>query len=796
MNKKALSESDICDRYISPALESAGWDNTMWRREFQFTDGRIIVRNKLVARGKSKRADYLLFLKPNLPIAVIEAKDNNHSLGAGMQQGLGYATSLDVPFVFSSNGDGFLFHDRTGTFGKVEQQLGLNEFPAPETLWKHYRLWKSLTEASETLVESPNYTAVGGKAPRYYQQLAINRSIEAVARGQNRLLLVMATGTGKTFTAFNIIWRLWKTGTAKRVLFLADRNVLVDQTIINDFAPFGDVMTKLDRSLVDKDTGEVNTSYQIYLALYQAIMGGEDREAIYNKFPKDFFDLIVIDECHRGSAAEDATWREVLNYFDSAIQLGLTATPKETKYVSNIDYFGEPVYTYSLKQGIDDGFLAPFKVIRIDLDQDLMGWRPEIGQVDDQGNEIEDRIYNQSDFDKNIVFTDRDKVVAQRISSFLHDTDPMHKTIVFCQTIDHAERMRQALVNDPRNKDLVLEDERYVMRITGDNNEGKAELDNFINPNRPYPVIATTSKLMSTGVDAQTCHVIVLDQRIQSLTEFKQIIGRGTRLRTDFGKYYFTILDFRKATELFADPEWDGPAIQIYEQPKDEEDVVVPPQDPTEWDNEEDPEVILVDPTPIDADPIDDTPDRVVYVVSGVQFTVVAERVQYYDRDGKLITESLKDFTRRTVHEQFASLDEFLKKWNDADRKDAIVEELLEHGVLLEALSDASGKELDPFDLICHVAFDQPPLTRAERAANVKKRDVFTTYGDQARAVLEALLDKYADQGVDVMSDIAILQLDPFTEIGTPIEIVNQFGGRDNYLKAVHQIADELYKSA
>jgi type I restriction enzyme R subunit len=796
VNKKGLSESDICDRYISPAVQASGWATHRWRREFDFTDGRIIVRGKLVARGKRKRADYLLFYKPNLPIALIEAKDNNHSVGAGMQQALGYASILDVPFAFSSNGDGFLFHDRTGMFPTVEQHLSLDEFPSPETLWAYYRRWRDLESVDEALVTSPNYPDVEGKIPRYYQQLAINRTIEAVSRGQRRLLLAMATGTGKTYTAFQIIWRLWKNGKVKRVLFLADRNILVDQAKINDFAPFGDVMAKLDRSLVDKDSGQINTSFQIYLTLYQAIMGNETNEPIYDKFPRDFFDLVVIDECHRGSADADSVWREILDYFDSAIQLGLTATPKETKYVSNIDYFGEPIYSYSLKQGIDDGFLAPFKVVRIALDYDVFGWRPEAGEVDDQGEEIEDRLYNQTDIDVNIVFTDRDRVVARRISSFLHETDPMNKTIVFCQNINHAERMRQALVNDPANRDLVQQDNRYVMRMTGDSPEGKAQLDNFIDPKRQFPVIATTSKLLSTGVDAQTCHVIVLDQRIKSLSDFKQIIGRGTRLRIDYGKYFFTILDFRGATELFADPNWDGPAIQIYEQPEHDEDVKVPNDAGEEYGPEDYGEILNPGDEIIDHSGDEDEGQRVVYVVSGTKFTVIAERVQYYDKNGNLTTESLRDYTRRAVHEEFASLDDFLRRWNEADRKQAIVEELLEHGVLLEALADNAGRDLDPFDLICYVAFDQPPLTRRERAENVKKRDVFTRYGGQARAVLEALLDKYADQGVDALGEIEILKLEPFPELGTPVELVRSFGGRQQYVDAVTELSAELYKNA
>ena len=792
MNKKQLSESDICDRFINPALTKAGWENHQWRREFSFTDGRIIVRGKMVARGQKKRADYLLFYKPNLPIALIEAKDNNHVVGAGMQQALKYSSALDVPFVFSSNGDGFLFHDKTGQSTNIETTLSLDEFPSPSELWARYLAWRKLSPTAEPLVTSPNHQEVSGKEPRYYQQLAINRTIEAVARGQRRALLVMATGTGKTLTAFNIIWRLWKSGQAKRILFLADRNILVDQTMVNDFKPFGQVMTKLDRSLVDKSNGKVDTSYEIYLGLYQAIMGSEDKEPIYNKFPPDFFDLIVVDECHRGSAADDSAWRIILDYFQSAIQIGMTATPKETEYVSNIEYFGKPVYSYSLKQGIDDGFLAPFKVIRVDLDWDLQGWRPEFDMRDDDGNLIDDRIYNQKDFDKVIVFPERTREVAHRISSFLHESDPMDKTIVFCANIDHAERMRQALVNDPLNAELVRKDTRYVMRITGDNNEGKAELDNFIDPKRPYPVIATTSKLMSTGVDAQTCHVIVLDQRIQSMTEFKQIIGRGTRLRPDYGKYFFTILDFRKATELFADPDWDGPPIQIKTTHTDgTEDIVEPDED--FWEEEDDPIVLVPgdgqEPT-VEEDP------AITFVVSGVKFKIIAERVQYYDKNGKLITESLKDFTRKAVTEEYATLKDFLKEWRSAERKQVILDELLERGVVLEALEEGAGKNLDPFDLICHVAYDQPPLTRKERADGVKKRDVFTKYGETARQVLGILLDKYADQGIDAIATIEVLKLDPFTQIGTPVELVKSFGGRDNYLNAIQQLQDALYATS
>jgi type I restriction enzyme R subunit len=796
MNKKALSESDICDRYITPAIEKAGWKKHQWRREFGFTDGKILVRGKLVARGNRKRADYLLFHKPNLPIAIVEAKDNTHSVGAGMQQALAYSERLDVPFVFSSNGDGFLFHDRSGTYPKIEMALSLDDFPSAGELWARYKQYKGLSDADEPLITSPNHVSTEAKEPRYYQQVAINRTVEAVTKGQQRLLLVMATGTGKTFAAFQIIWRLWKHGRVKRVLFLADRNILVDQTITNDFKPFGGVLKKLDRSLVDSDSGRVDTSYEVYLSLYQAIMGGEGRESLYDKFPRDFFDLIVVDECHRGSARDDSAWREILDYFEPAIHLGMTATPKETKYVSNIHYFGDPVYMYSLRDGIEDGFLAPYRVVRVDLDKDLTGWRPTVGQRDDAGQQIPDRIYGQADFDNDIAFPERDDAVAERITAFLQSTDAMAKTIVFCQNIDHAERMRQALVNQPANRDHVQADTRYVMRITGDNPEGKAQLDNFIDPKRAYPVIATTSKLMTTGVDAQTCHVIALDQRIQSLSEFKQIIGRGTRIRTDFSKYYFTILDFRKATELFADPDWDGPPIQIYEVPEDDEPTEIPEPGEDEPLDLDDVDEVLEDPDHIVDDFFAPSDSAKKYVVSGVAFKVVAERVQYFDKDGNLITESLRDYTRRTVQAEYRSLDDFLRRWKEADRKEAIVDELKERGVLLEAVEEEVGRDLDVFDLICHVAFDQPAVTRGERAETVKRSDYFARYGDQARAVLEALLDKYADQGVDALADIELLKLEPFPALGTPVELVRAFGGRDGYMEAVRDLDAALHDRA
>ncbi|MDA7888961.1 DEAD/DEAH box helicase family protein [Pirellulales bacterium] len=793
VNKKSLSERDICTQYISPAIQQAGWDfATQVREEVTFTAGQVIVKGKTIRRGKAKRADYILYHRPNLPIAVIEAKDNNKPVGGGMQQALEYADdelALGLPFVFSSNGDGFLFHDKTVLSPQREQQIPLDAFPSPEDLWKKYCQWKGLTDDSQQVVTTELHSDGSGKSPRYYQANAINRTAEAIARGQNRALLVMATGTGKTYTAFQIIWRLWKAGLKKRILFLADRNILVDQTRVNDFKPFGNAMTKITGRKADK-------SYEIYLALYQAITGIEEEKKVFKEFSPDFFDLIVVDECHRGSAADDSQWREILAYFSSASQIGMTATPKETKDVSNIDYFGEPVYSYTLKQGIQDGFLAPYRVVRIDFDKDLTGWRPEAGQTDRYGNEIEDRIYNQKDFDRTLVLDERTKSVAKKITEFLKCTNRFDKTIVFCEDINHAERMRQALVNE--NADLVAENRKYVMRITGDNAEGKAELGNFIDPAEDYPVIVTTSKLLTTGVDAQTCKVVVLDRRIGSMTEFKQIIGRGSRINEDYEKYFFTIMDFKKATELFVDPDFDGPPICIFQPGEDDSPV---PSD-EEMDNDPDamPEIDDGDlralPTGgIGIETDRETPTKIF--VDGVEVSVVAERVQYIDpQSGKLITESLKDYTRKRIVQDYASLDDFVQHWSDAERKMAIVEELEEHGVLFDALRSDVGKECDPFDLICHVAFDQPALTRKERANNVRKRNYFTKYGEQARAVLNALLDKYADEGFENIEDLEILKVDPFSQLGTPIEIIKQFGGRDEYLKAIHELQNQLYNAA
>jgi len=768
---KKLSERDICTKFITPAVTRAGWDlQNQIREEVSFTKGRIIVRGKLHSRGEQKRADYILYYKSNIPLAVIEAKDKNHSVDAGIQQALNYAEILNIPFAFSSNGDAFLFHDRTGLSDKVEQELSLDSFPSPSKLWELYCKYKGInTEKEIQTIKTSYYDDGSNRSPRYYQASAINTVIEAVAKGKDRIMLVMATGTGKTYTAFQIIWRLWKSKAKKRILFLADRNILVDQTKNNDFKPFGSAMTKITKRQIDK-------SYEIYLSLYQAVTGNEEEKNIYKQFSPDFFDLVIIDECHRGSAADDSAWREVLEYFSTATQVGLTATPKETRDISSSNYFGDPVYTYSLKQGIEDGFLAPYKVIRLDIDRDIQGWRPTSGQVDKLGQVIEDRIYNQTDMDRSLVLEKRTELVAKKITDFLNVTDPYSKTIVFCDDIDHAERMRKALVN--LNPDRVKENIKYIMRITGDENEGKAQLDNFINPEERYPVIATTSKLLTTGVDAQTCKLIVLDQHIKSMTEFKQIIGRGTRINEDYDKYWFTIMDFKKATELFADKDFDGEPVVIYE-PGPHNDPTPPDDPPT------------VDDPPID--PPTNEPGRVKYVIGDVTVYVMAERVQYYGAQGKLITESLKDYTKQTVRKEYTSLNDFLNSWTSAKKKAAIIEELRVRGVLLEPLADEVGKNFDAFDLICHVAFDQPPLTRHERAEKVKKRNYFAKYSEIARKVLESLLDKYSDEGIEHIEDIKILTLAPFSELGTAVELISAFGGKPSYFKAVEELKSELY---
>jgi len=791
MDKKQLSEQDICTKFITPALQRAGWDiNTQILEQVSFTDGKIFVRGKLTARGKRKRADYILYYNAN-PIAIVEAKDNNQSIRSGMQQALDYARILDIPCVFSSNGDGFLFHDKSPSAAAIESELALDEFPSPELLWDKFKQFKGITTAEqERIVSQPYYSDGSGRRPRYYQEIAINRSVEAIAKGQNRVLLVMATGTGKTYTAFQIAFRLWKAKVKKRILFLADRNALIKQAKNKDFRYFGDKMVWVRNRQVDK-------SYEIYLALYQGLTGSEAADDIYKQFSPDFFDLIIIDECHRGSAAADSAWRDILSYFHKATHLGLTATPKETNEVSNIEYFGDPVYTYSLKQGIDDGFLAPYRVVRVGLNIDLEGWRPEKGKLDKDGNLVDDRIYNRRDFDKNLVIEERTHLVAKKLTEFLHGAGRFSKTIVFCVDIDHSERMRTAIAR--LNADLVRENDKYVMQITGDNIEGKNELENFTNPEEKYPVIATTSKLMTTGVDAETCKVILLDSNIQSMTEFKQIIGRGTRVKEEFGKLYFTILDFRNVTDLFADPDFDGPPIRVKEATEaddlstveaEEEDVDV--EDPI-VDEVSGEEIKFEKPKVRTPQPSWDSfvnARRPKQYINGVDVSVLISRELYFDNNGRPITVGLKDYTRNIIRSHYASMDDFLKKWNDGEKKAAIIKELEEQGVLVDDLVDAVNKEADLFDIICHVAYDQPPLTRKERANNVKKRNYFTKYGGQ---VLESLLDKYADEGIITIETTEVLSLHPFDDFGTPPEIIRLFGDRNTFFEEIKKLENELY---
>ncbi|MCL2187240.1 MAG: DEAD/DEAH box helicase family protein [Defluviitaleaceae bacterium] len=780
LKKSEMSEEDIKLRYITPAIECK-WDkHNQMRMEQSFTDGRVIVRGNITARGKRKKADYILYYKRNLPLAIVEAKDNKHSVGAGMQQGIEYAEILDIPFVYSSNGDAFLERDMKNG---IEREIALADFPTPDELWKRYIGEREITPEQEKLITEPYYFQIGDKTPRYYQRVAINRAVGAVARGQNRILLVMATGTGKTYTAFQIIHRLWKSGAKKKTLFLADRNILVDQTMQQDFKPFEKIMTKISGKKLD-------SSFELYLALYQQL-AGDDGDEPFREFKPEFFDLIIIDECHRGSAREESRWRKILEYFNGATQIGMTATPKATKEVSNIDYFGMPIYTYSLKQGIDDGFLAPYKVIRVGIDKDLEGWRPPVGKVDMYGNEIEDREYNIKDYDRNLIIDDRTKTVAKRISDFLRNTHRFDKTIVFCVDIDHAERMRQALVNE--NADLAAENSKYVMQITGDNDVGKAQLDYFIDEESKYPVIVTTSKLMTTGVDCKTCKLIVLDNNINSMTEFKQIIGRGTRLKPEYfidderhTKEYFTIMDFRDACRLFADPDFDG-------------DPIPPDPDDGEGDDGEAPDTPPTPNPPLPPDGDGDKPPkpRIKYRVNDVEVTIINERVQYYDKDGKLITESVTDYSKKNILGGYATLDVFLRDWNASGRKLAIIDELKECGVLLEALREAAGnRDIDDFDLICHIAFDKKPLTKAERVANVRKRDYLNRYEGIARDVLSALLDKYAASGLTDLEKIDVLKIDPFRKIATARTIVNVFGGKEKYIEAIRELQNQIYAEA
>ena len=776
-----MSEEDIKLQYITPAI-TAKWDIKKITMETNITDGKINLRGNFVAREKPKRADYVLYLNSNNPIAIVEAKDNKHSISHGLQQAMAYASMLDIPFAYSSNGDGFFEHDfLTGK----ERELGLDEFPTEEELYCRYKNGanngEGLSENQEKMIQQPYYSSQKTYPPRYYQRIAINRTVDAISRGKDRLLLVMATGTGKTYTAFQIVYRLLKSGMKSKILYLADRNNLVDQSIQQDFAPLEKVIHKVNFS---KDDPSTITSYQVYFSLYQQLAGGNDdqEEDINNTilklkqlFRPDFFDLIIVDECHRGSAKKESNWRKILEYFASATQIGMTATPKETKYISNIDYFGEPIYIYSLKEGIEDGFLAPFKVINVMTDIGE-GWRPRKGQCDIYGNEIEDRIYTNSDYDYNIIIEDRIQQVAAEITNYLKSTDRMAKTIVFCATEDAAERMRVALVN--QNSDMVQKNPDYVVRITGSDTYGKSKLDYFISVREKYPVIATTSKLLSTGSDCKMTKLIVLDEMIGSMTEFKQIIGRGTRLREKEGKTHFVVMDFRNVSRLFADPDWDGP-IEMDEDfnPKSGSGKNTKPP---------------VGPGP---DPVKPKQPKPIVNRDGCQVKIVYKTVSVYDANGKLLRqESIIDYTKENILGAYASLENFIRKWSAEEKKEKIRRLLREQGIDLETLKEDQGmSDVDDFDFICHVAFDKKPLTRKERAENVKKRDFLNKYSGAAREVLEALLDKYMNTGIYEIEKAEILKLDPFMRMGKPQKIASYFGGKDGYLKAVKELENAIY---
>lgn len=792
LNIRKLTESDARLRHIDPAIFQAGWQVEQIFTEQYFIAGEIMVRGNKTKRKEGKKFDYLL-TTTNLetPLAIIEAKAGYLSVGDGMQQAIEYATILEVPFAYSTNGKGFLERDMTTG---VEHELKMSEFPTHDELFERYSVAKGLTQVQQDVIRQPyHFDSFKRMKPRYYQRIAIDRTLEAVTSGQDRILLVMATGTGKTYTAFQIIWRLKQLGLKKRVLYLADRNILIDQTIQNDFKPFEKVITKVQGR-------ELDSAYEIYMSLYQQ-MAGEAEEEPFRQFKPDFFDLIIVDECHRGSAREESLWRRVLDYFGSATQIGLTATPKETKDVSNIHYFGEAIYTYSLKQGIQDGFLAPFKVIRVNLDKDLEGWRPEKGKTDKDDQIVEDREYNLKDFDRKLIIDERTQTVARRITEWLKNNDRFAKTIVFCVDIDHAERMRQALVNE--NSDIVKDNPKYVMRITGDNPVGKGQLDNFIDVKETYPTIVTTSKLMTTGVDCKTCKLIVLDSNIGSMTEFKQIIGRGTRLKEDAGKLYFTIMDFRGVTKLFADKDFDGAPVQIMEVPEggdieDAEEVSEDTKDDQDdWENGE--ETTSTDDSTSGGGKTFVPPtgggEGIKKVrVDGVEVSIASEHVRFFDENGKLVTESLVDYSKKNILSEYATLDNFLTAWRSADKKQAIIDQLAEHGVLLEVLQEVAGnKDLDPFDLILHIAYDKPPLTRAERVKKVKKRGYLHKYDDTCQQVLDALLHKYMDDGVLSLQDTTLLCIDPFKQIDSPMNIAKLFGGKQAYLDAVRALQEEIY---
>ena len=783
LSKSQMSEEDIKFHYITPAI-TAKWNNQHITLETKITDGRINLKGNIVAREKSKRADYVLYLSANNPIAIVEAKDNNHTVSHGLQQAMTYAQMLDVPFAFSSNGDGFAEHDfLTGK----ERTFGLDEFPTEKELVERYKAGANdgagLTDVQEKLIAQPYYSSQNTYPPRYYQRIAINRTLDAIARGQNRLLLVMATGTGKTYTAFQIVYRLLKSGLKKKILYLADRNNLVDQSIQQDFAPLEKVIHKVNFS---KDDPRTITSYEVYFSLYQQLAGkneeqDENAENALDKlsqlFSPDFFDLIIVDECHRGSAKKESNWRKILEYFASATQIGMTATPKETKYVSNIDYFGEPIYTYSLKEGIEDGFLAPFKVINVMTDIGE-GWRPRKGQRDIYGNEIEDRIYTNSDYDYNIIIEDRINQVATEITRYLKSTDRMAKTIVFCPTEEAAERMRMALAN--QNADMVKQNPDYVVRITGSDTYGKSKLDYFISVGSKYPVIATTSKLLSTGSDCKMTKLIVLDEMIGSMTEFKQIIGRGTRLREKEGKTHFVVMDFRNVTRLFADPDWDGPImIDPGFTPRGQTTPPTPePDDP-----------------PVPIDPPGPKNPKPIVSRDGCKVEIIHKTVSVYDANGKLLRqESIVDYTKENIRGEYASLDNFIRQWSKEEKKEKIREMLLERGIDLELMkSEQNMSDMDDFDFICHVAFDKKPLTRRERANNVKKKDFLSKYSGIAREVLESLLDKYMNTGIYEIEKTEILKLDPFQKLGKPAKIAGYFGGKAGYMQAVKELEEAIY---
>ena len=768
--KSKMSEEDVKLQYITPAITSK-WDRSKITMETQVTDGKINLKGNFVFREKPKRADYILYLNANNPIAIIEAKDNKHSISHGLQQAMTYAKMLDLPFAYSSNGDGFAEHDfLTGK----ERQLKMDEFPTEVELVSRFKEESGMTPTQEAVIEQPYYSSQNTYPPRYYQRIAINRTVDAIARGQNRLLLVMATGTGKTYTAFQIVYRMLQSGLKRKILYLADRNILVDQSIQQDFAPLEKVIHKINVSKDDKST---ITSHEVYFSLYQQLVGDDDKEHFSELFTPDFFDLIIVDECHRGSAKDESRWRRILEYFSSATQIGMTATPKETKYISNLSYFGEPIYMYSLKEGIEDGFLAPFKVINIMTDIGD-GWRPRKGQRDIYGNEIEDRIYTNSDYDYNIIIEDRIQQVAAEITRYLKSTDRMAKTIVFCATEDAAERMRQALVN--LNSDMVKENPDYVVRITGSDDYGKKKLDYFISVSAPYPVIATTSKLLSTGADCKMTKLIVLDEMIGSMTEFKQIIGRGTRLREKEGKTHFVVMDFRNVTRLFADPDWDGPImIDPGFTPRGQTTPPTPgPDDP-----------------PVPIDPPGPKNPKPIVSRDGCKVEIIHKTVSVYDANGKLLRqESIVDYTKENIRGEYASLDNFIRQWSKEEKKEKIREMLLERGIDLELMkSEQNMSDMDDFDFICHVAFDKKPLTRRERANNVKKKDFLSKYSGIAREVLESLLDKYMNTGIYEIEKTEILKLDPFQKLGKPAKIAGYFGGKAGYMQAVKELEEAIY---